>query len=156
MWFITWLILTNSNWKPPKSQIIFYKNSPSQDFIRGSLSISNMSRNILHSIALSWAETECNSSILKQNAVVWLTQFASNPGSYKWAWGFLKGWFGITPYPFVLDFWKIKFEKSSSMNWIFNVQKSIPKLIFAGYTGSKKLFDWLSLPGIQTHEHEFF
>ena len=29
------------------------------------------------------------------------------------------------------------FEKSSSTNWIFNLQKSILKLIFAGYTGSK-------------------
>ena len=37
----------------------------------------------------------------------------------------------------VLDFWKIKFEKSSSTNWIFSLQKSILKLIFAGYTGSK-------------------
>ena len=33
--------------------------------------------------------------------------------------------------------WEIKFEKSSSTNWIFNLQKSISKLIFAGYTGSK-------------------
>ena len=41
------------------------------------------------------------------------------------------------PYPSVLDFWKIKFENSSSTNWIFNLQKSISKLIFAGYTGSK-------------------
>ena len=30
-----------------------------------------------------------------------------------------------------------KSEKSSSTNWIFNLQKSISKLIFAGYTGSK-------------------
>ena len=29
------------------------------------------------------------------------------------------------------------FEKSSSTNWILNLQKSILKLIFAGYTGSK-------------------
>ena len=29
------------------------------------------------------------------------------------------------------------FEKSSSSNWISNLQKSISKLIFAGYTGSK-------------------
>ena len=29
------------------------------------------------------------------------------------------------------------FEKSNWMNWIFNLQKSIPKLIIAGYTGSK-------------------
>ena len=41
------------------------------------------------------------------------------------------------PYPSVLDFWKSKFEKSSMTNWIFNLQKSISKLIFAGYTGSK-------------------
>ena len=30
-----------------------------------------------------------------------------------------------------------KFEKSSSTNWIFNLQQSILKLVFAGYTGSK-------------------
>jgi hypothetical protein len=42
-----------------------------------------------------------------------------------------------SPYPSVLDFWKIKFEVSSSTNWIFNLQKLISKLIFAGYTGSK-------------------
>ena len=29
------------------------------------------------------------------------------------------------------------FEKSSSTKWMFNMQKSISKLIFAGYTGSK-------------------
>ena len=29
------------------------------------------------------------------------------------------------------------FEKSSLTNWIFSLQKSISKLIFAGYTGSK-------------------
>ena len=28
-------------------------------------------------------------------------------------------------------------EKSSSINWIFSLQKSISKLIFVGYTGSK-------------------
>ena len=33
--------------------------------------------------------------------------------------------------------WKIKFEKSSSTNWILHLQKSILKLIFADYTGSK-------------------
>ena len=44
---------------------------------------------------------------------------------------------GCTPYRSVLDFWKIKFEKSSSTNWIFNLQKLISKLIFAGYTGSR-------------------
>ena len=51
----------------------------------------------------------------------------------KTDWNFMT----LTPYPSVLDFWKIKFEKSSSTNWIFNLQKSISKLIFAGYTGSK-------------------
>ena len=35
------------------------------------------------------------------------------------------------------DFWKIKFEKSSLTNWIFNLQKLISKLSFSGYTGSK-------------------
>ena len=43
----------------------------------------------------------------------------------------------LTPCWSVLEFWKIKLEKSSSTNWIFNLQKSISKLIFAGYTGSK-------------------
>ena len=37
----------------------------------------------------------------------------------------------------VLEFWKIKLDKSSSTNWIFSLQKSILKMIFAGYTGSK-------------------
>ena len=37
----------------------------------------------------------------------------------------------LTPYPSVLDFWKIKFEKLSSTNCIFNLQKSISNLIFA-------------------------
>ena len=36
---------------------------------------------------------------------------------------------GLESYPSVLDFWKIKFEKSSSTNWIFG---SISKLIPAG------------------------
>ena len=43
----------------------------------------------------------------------------------------------LSPCWSLLDFWKIKFEKSSSTNWIFNLQKSISKLIFASYTGSK-------------------
>ena len=43
----------------------------------------------------------------------------------------------LTPSWSVLDFWKIKFEKSGLTNWNFNVQKSILKLIFVGYTGSK-------------------
>ena len=42
-----------------------------------------------------------------------------------------------TPCWSVLEFGKIKLEKSSSTNWIFSLQKSISKLIFAGYTGSK-------------------
>ena len=32
----------------------------------------------------------------------------------------------------------LNFEKSSLTNWNFSWQKSILKLIFAGYTGSKK------------------
>ena len=35
---------------------------------------------------------------------------------------------------YALDFGKIKVEKLSSMNWIFILQKSISRLIFAGYT----------------------
>ena len=47
---------------------------------------------------------------------------------------------------FVLDFWKINLEKSSSTNWIFSLfrtaglQKSIPKLIFAGYLVRRNWF----------------
>ena len=44
----------------------------------------------------------------------------------------------LTPCWSVLEFWKIKLEKSSLTNWIFSLQKSSSKLIFAGYTGSKK------------------
>ena len=39
-----------------------------------------------------------------------------------------------TPCWSVLEFWKIKLEKSSSTNWIFSLQKTIWKLIFPGYT----------------------
>ena len=46
-------------------------------------------------------------------------------------------YFFFTPCWSVLEFWKIKLEKSSSTNWIYSLQKSISKLIFAGYTGSK-------------------
>ena len=45
--------------------------------------------------------------------------------------------FRRTAYPSLLDFWKVKFEKLSSTNWIFDLQESILRLIFAGYTGSK-------------------
>ena len=45
----------------------------------------------------------------------------------------------INPNPSVLDFWKIKFEKSCFTNWIFNLQKSIFKLIFLGYTDAVKI-----------------
>ena len=43
----------------------------------------------------------------------------------------------LTPCWSVLEFWKIKLEKSSSPNWIFSLQKTISKLIFAGYTVCK-------------------
>ena len=42
-----------------------------------------------------------------------------------------------TPCWSVLEVGKFKLEKLSLTNWIFNLQKSISKLIFAGYTGSK-------------------
>ena len=45
--------------------------------------------------------------------------------------------FNSTLYLSVLDFLTIKFEKSSSKNWVINLQKSTSKLIFAVYTGSK-------------------
>ena len=51
--------------------------------------------------------------------------------------GAIAHWSKFTPYPSVLDFWKIKFEKSSFTNWIFYLQKSILKFIFAGYTSRK-------------------
>ena len=45
--------------------------------------------------------------------------------------------------PLYLNFekssWKNQVGKKSSTNWIFSLQKSISKLIFAGYTGSKNL-----------------
>ena len=43
----------------------------------------------------------------------------------------------LSPCWSALEFRKIKLEKSSSTNRIFSLQKSISKLIFAGYTGSK-------------------
>ena len=57
-------------------------------------------------------------------------------------------WCCVTPCWSVLDFWKINLEKTSLTNWIFSLfrtdffclcslQKSILKLIFASYTGSK-------------------
>ena len=50
---------------------------------------------------------------------------------------FFRAFLWLSPCWSVLDFWKIKLEKSSSTNWIFSLQKSISKLIFAGYIGSK-------------------
>ena len=44
---------------------------------------------------------------------------------------------GHLPYLSVHDFWKIKFEISGLTNLNFNLQKSILKLTFAGYTSSK-------------------
>ena len=41
-----------------------------------------------------------------------------------------------SPYPSLLDFWKIKFKKSSWKSWIFKLKNSISKLFFAGYKGS--------------------
>ena len=46
------------------------------------------------------------------------------------------------------------FEKSTSTSWICNLQKSISKLIFAGYTGSKNPV-WNRLK-IQFVEIDFF
>ena len=43
----------------------------------------------------------------------------------------------IPPVDLYWIFWKIKLEKSSSTNWIFSLQKSISKLIFASCTSSK-------------------
>ena len=43
----------------------------------------------------------------------------------------------LTPCWSVLELWQIKLENSISTNWIFCLQKSISKLIFAGCTGSK-------------------
>ena len=42
------------------------------------------------------------------------------------------------------------FEKSSLTNWIFSLQKSILKLIFAGYTGSKNpVWTWLKIQFVE-------
>ena len=41
------------------------------------------------------------------------------------------------PIHLYLIFEKSSLKKSSSRNWIFNLQKSISKLILAGYTGSE-------------------
>ena len=75
---------------------------------------------------LAWAVTEKPvglENILTTKICFWVSFFSSS----SWP---LRGWS-------VLEFWTIKLEKSSSMNWIFSLQKSISKLIFAGYTGSK-------------------
>ena len=78
------------------------------------------------------------------------SEFLKNSGSYcllnsdqkVWItinWNEVKGP-GNTNMPFssVIVFLRIKYEKSNLNNWILNLQKSISKLIFAGYTGSKK------------------
>ena len=44
------------------------------------------------------------------------------------------------PVDLCLNFKKDKMEKSNSTNWIFSLQKSISKLILAGYTGSEDQF----------------
>ena len=45
----------------------------------------------------------------------------------------------ISPYPSVLDFWKIKFEKSSSTNWFLTCKNQFRNWFFQAiqYTGSK-------------------
>ena len=55
--------------------------------------------------------------------------------AYKF-WGYSRNTM-LSPCWSILEFWKIKLENSSLTNWIFSLQKSISKLIFAGYTGSK-------------------
>ena len=78
---------------------------------------------------LLWAENECamNVSLTKRPKKQFKPVQHSRPQA-------------LTPCWSVIDFWKNKFEKSSSTNWIFNLQKSILKLIFVGYTGSKNTF----------------
>ena len=55
-------------------------------------------------------------------------------GIHNLCFGFFSSflWCAITLSPCwsLLEFWKIKLEKSISMNWIFSLQKSISKLIF--------------------------
>ena len=65
----------------------------------------------------------------KQASSCWCLGILSSPPKYQLC--------RHSPYPSVLDFWKFKFKKLSLTNWIFNLQKAISKLIFAGYTGSK-------------------
>ena len=43
-----------------------------------------------------------------------------------------------------------EFLKSSSKNWIFSLQKSISKLVFAGYTDSKNpVWNWLKIQFVE-------
>ena len=77
----------------------------------------------LRSLLLKWRRRRC----WQNTALVFHTYFFAYPSSI------------VTPCWSVLEFKKkIKLENSSSMNWIFSLQKSIWKLIFASYTGSKK------------------
>jgi hypothetical protein len=73
-------------------------------------------------------------NVYSQNTIIWisfeLSMFSFNQQSI---------WY--SPFWYVLEFWKIKLEKSSSTNWIFSLQKSISKSVFAGYTGSKNLIE---------------
>ena len=57
----------------------------------------------------------------------------------------------LTPCWSVLEFWKIKLEKSSSTYWIFSLKKSISKLIFEDYTCSRnQVWNRLTNPVCQT------
>ena len=60
---------------------------------------------------------------------------------YHWSSCTLKWLHGFSsrsdPLKICIEFGKIKLENSSSTDWLFSLQKSILKLIFAAYTGSK-------------------
>jgi hypothetical protein len=49
----------------------------------------------------------------------------------------------LTPCWSLLEFSRIKFEKSISTNWIFSLQKSILKLIFAGTSSKNQVWNRL-------------
>ena len=59
-----------------------------------------------------------------------ILQFIKYPVLLKWQ---------SKAFPLLICFWifKNQVRKSSSTKWIFSLQKSISKLIFASYTGSK-------------------
>ena len=95
-------------------------------------------------VALSETLTPYLSALNFCNSPVWIIKFDEQDFFSSLNWIFLPAlvgkiqiWNRLTPCWSVLELKKIKLENSSSMNWIFSLQKSISKLICVGYTGSK-------------------